>query len=197
MTRSIAHGEAPPARRFLGARLLAAAAIVAVVATIAYRATAERQRARALERRVSALVATQHDLQRQLDSGRIALRERDALMAGITGRGVRVIDAAAPGARAPSARMFWDQPAGTWTFVAHDLPQAPAGRAYQLWLVTRGQRKVSAGTFSPRPDGGAVVVARYALAPDSLAAIVVTEESAGGSPQPTSRPVLVGAAGVE
>ncbi|HEX6536133.1 MAG TPA: anti-sigma factor [Gemmatimonadaceae bacterium] len=189
-----APGAAPPARRFLGVRLIAAAAIAAVGATVAYRMVAERQRADALEHRVSALVAARHDLERQLDSARSTLAERDALLAGITGAGVRVIDAARPGARAPSARVFWNQPTGTWTLIAHDLPPAPAGEVYQLWLGTRDGGRVSAGTFAPRPDGDAVLVARHPLASDALARIAVTREPAGGSARPTSPPVLVGAA---
>jgi anti-sigma-K factor RskA len=54
---------------------------------------------------------------------------------------------------------------------------------------------VSAGTFAATANGSAVVRATYALAPDKLAAIAVTEEPEGGSKQPTTTPFLVGAAG--
>ena len=91
--------------------------------------------------------------------------------------------------------MFWDQPTNRWTFVAYNLPPTAPGHTYQLWLVTRDQKKVSAGTFTPSDSGSAIVRATYALAPDSLAAIAVTNEPAGGSAQPTTTPFLVGAAG--
>lgn len=187
--------SAPPVRRALGARLAAAAALIGAVAVVAYRAVGERQRARALERRVGALVTAQHDLERRLDSTRDSLAAREALLAGITGADVRVIDVRAPGARAPSARVFWDASSGTWTLVAHGLPPLPAGHVYQVWLVTRGRGTVSAATFTARAGGGAVVVAHHPLAADALAAITITAEPVGGSPRPTSSPVLVGAAG--
>jgi hypothetical protein len=55
--------------------------------------------------------------------------------------------------------------------------------------------KISAGTFTPLPDGSAQVQATYSLARDSLRAIAVTEEPAGGVPQPTGAFVLTVTAG--
>jgi anti-sigma-K factor RskA len=52
---------------------------------------------------------------------------------------------------------------------------------------------VSAGTFRPGPAGSAQVSARYDLPPDSLRAIAVTEEPAGGVPAPTGEVVVSGA----
>ena len=109
----------------------------------------------------------------------------------MAGRGVRVIELASAGPRAPSGRMFWNPRSGTWTFFAHGLPAVPRDRAYQLWLVTPG-RKLSAGTFTPAADGAAVVRARYDLPPDSLRAVAVTEEPTGGVPQPTGPVVIAG-----
>jgi anti-sigma-K factor RskA len=106
-----------------------------------------------------------------------------------------VVNLAAAGDRAPSARMFWDQAANAWTFVAHDLPAPATGRTYQLWVIARQAgvtSYVSAGTFAPGPNGSAVVRATYPLAPNALSAIGVTDEPAGGVPQPTGRLVLVG-----
>jgi anti-sigma-K factor RskA len=120
--------------------------------------------------------------------------DQQAILDGLTGPGVRVMDAGATNAKQPYGRMFWDQPTNRWTFVAYNLPKTAPGHTYQLWLVTRDQKKVSAGTFEPTEAGSAIVRATYALAPDSLAAIAVTAEPAGGSAQPTSAPFLVGAA---
>lgn len=182
-----------PAARFGAARLLAAAGIVVVVAGTVYYALSEHDRADRLAARVTEFIQGDRTLQAQLDTQRVTLAARDRLIGALTGPGVRVIEVGAPSTQA-TGRMFWDQPTGDWTFVAHHLRQAPPGRTYQLWLVTRDQRKVSAGTFVAAAGGDAVVSARYALSPDSLAAVAVTEEPAGGSPQPTSQPFLVGAA---
>ena len=87
--------------------------------------------------------------------------------------------------------MFWDHSRNAWTLVAHNLPMPRAGRTYQLWLMTPTS-KISAGTFMPEHNGEAMVRATYALARDSLRAVAVTDEPAGGMPQPTGSYVVVG-----
>jgi anti-sigma-K factor RskA len=89
--------------------------------------------------------------------------------------------------------MFWDPRTDRWTFFAHNLPPVQGGREYQLWLITPGARKIPAGTFRPGAGGSAHVEATYALPADSLAAVAVTEEPAGGLPQPSGALVIAGA----
>jgi anti-sigma-K factor RskA len=181
----------PTLARWLAAAalLLAIGAIGAIAYDVSLRSTVQRLSVARAELRdsASALRDSTSVLQRRL-------ADQQAILDGLTGPGVRVIDAAATSARQPYARMFWDQPANRWTFVAYNLPATAPGHTYQLWLVTRDQKKLSAGTFEPRPNGSAIVRATYALSPDSLAAIAVTREPAGGSAQPTTTPFLVGAA---
>lgn len=168
------------------ARWLAAAALVIAAGAVAY-GIDQRTNVRRLIADIAHLRDTTATMQQRL-------ADQQAIVAGLTGPGVKVIDAAATSARQPYARMFWDQPTNRWTFVAYNLPAAAPGHTYQLWLVTRDQKKVSAGTFAPSANGSALVRATYALPSDSLAAIAVTNEPAGGSAQPTTTPFLVGAA---
>ena len=112
------------------------------------------------------------------------------MITGLIGRDVAVMSLTSAGAKAPYARMFWDTARNTWILAAHNMPELRAGRTYQLWLVTK-TAKISAGTFSPT-NGEAVVRATYPLARDSLEAIAVTEEPAGGVPQPTGVPIIAG-----
>jgi anti-sigma factor RsiW len=168
------------------ARWLAAAALVIAAGAVTY-GIDQRVTVRRLVADIAHLRDTTATMQQRL-------AEQQAIVAGLTGPGVKVIDAAATSARQPYARMFWDQPTNRWTFVAYNLPAAAPGHTYQLWLVTRDQKKVSAGTFAPSANGTALVRATYALPSDSLAAIAVTNEPAGGSAQPTTTPFLVGAA---
>lgn len=128
----------------------------------------------------------------QVDSLRAAVDDRDRLIANITGPQVAVMTLTSEGVRAPWARMFWDQSANQWTFVAHNLPAPRSGRTYQLWLVT-AKDKINAGIFSPDAKGDAVVRATYNLPKDALAAVAVTDEPSAGSPQPTTTPIIVGA----
>jgi hypothetical protein len=163
---------------------LAAAAVAGLAATGAWLANA-------LDRN-SDLRAGYARAAAQADSLRTELADREQLVGALTGERVRVVELAAATPRAPYGRMFWDQATDRWTFVAHNLPALPTGRTYQLWLVTP-TAKISAGTFMPHA-GEAVVRARYALARDSLQAVAVTAEPAGGVPQPTGPIIIVGTA---
>ena len=125
----------------------------------------------------------------RVDALRDSVESRDTLVRSVTGKHISSMQLTSGAVRAAWAWMFWDHATNKWTLVARDLPLPAAGRTYQLWLVTP-KAKISAGTFSPRPDGAAEVQATYALAPDSLTAIAVTDEPAGGVPQPTGALVI-------
>ena len=120
------------------------------------------------------------------------LAGRDSLVAAMSGANVRVVELASTQNMAPGAKMFWDRQADRWTLVTHDLKPVPSGRTYQLWLVTAKAEKISAGTFNTDQRGRAVVQATYALAEADLAAIAITEEPTGGSPQPTGTILVAG-----
>ena len=167
---------------------VAAAASILLVVSVAVLASLlnEREKMRdALRTEAASATAARASA----DSLRVALAAHDSLIAALTGRDVAVMTLTASGTRAPFARMFWDRATNRWTFVAHDMPALPSGKTYQLWLVT-ATAKISAGTFEPR-NGDAVVRATYPLPADALKGIAVTEEPAGGVPQPTGRMVIV------
>lgn len=180
--------------QFSTARLVAAAAIVVIGIALALWAVSAGERTNALQRDTQRLLAAQRSFEREIAARDSALADRQALLDAMTGADVQVIEAGAPSTRQPSGKMFWDQVTGQWTFVAHNLPHAAPNRTYQLWLITRAQRKISAGVFATSASGDALVIAHYSLPKDSLAAIAVTDEPSGGSPQPTTTPVLVGTA---
>lgn len=177
------------------AEWVAAAASVLLVVSVAVLAWLARDR-QTLRDALSGQSASVAGARRTADSLRTAVAARDSVLAAITGRDVAVMTLTKSGANAPFARMFWDRSKNTWTFVAHDMPALRPGRTYQLWLVTTAGAKISAGTFDPS-GGEAVVRATYALAADSLSAVAVTEEAAGGAPQPTSAPVIAVSAGTK
>lgn len=120
------------------------------------------------------------------------MRERLAELSTITGPGVHVMELGSTGVRAPSARMFWNPGTNRWALYAQGLAAPKAGRAYELWLVTK-DAKIPAGMFTPRSDGTAVFQASYAMQPSDLKAIAVTEEPTAGVKSPTGPMVLVGA----
>ena len=71
-------------------------------------------------------------------------------------------------------------------FYAFHLPQLPAGRTYQLWLI-RGQAPAvaSGGTFRPDADGNAVVEFTNPALTRDVRQFAVTDEPASGSQLPT------------
>ncbi len=132
----------------------------------------------------------QTGLRTALDSARARLDSTSQLVAAILDSAVGTADLAATG-KPPSMRLFWNRARNVVVVAAFELPPAPAGRTYQLWAIKKGQAPVSVGTFNTPPGGRVVVTLRMpaGLKPDLSA---VTEEPAGGSPQPTQQPFLVG-----
>jgi hypothetical protein len=126
-----------------------------------------------------------------LDSARTRIASRDREIAALTGPRTAVVALSRTGALEPSALMFWDRTDDRWAFYAHHLKPPPVGKTYQLWLVTPST-KISGGTFAPAADSSIELHMTYALPPDSLRAVAVTEEPAGGVPQPTGPMVIVG-----
>jgi len=98
---------------------------------------------------------------------------------------------------APALRAYWHRRLGLVVAGAH-VPALAPGHTLQVWLLPQapGQRPISAGLLRPQLDGKLVLL--LATAPGSLAgtrALAVTEEPAGGSPQPTSPPRWAGPLG--
>jgi hypothetical protein len=132
----------------------------------------------------------------RIDSLRTLVAARDQFVSSLTGSQVSVVGLSSSAAKNPRAMMFWDKATDKWTFVAHNLAPLPAGRTYQLWLVT-ATAKISAGTFTVSPKGDVMLQATYALDRNALKAVAVTEEPMGGMPQPTGAMVVVGAAATQ
>ena len=81
-------------------------------------------------------------------------------------------------------RIAWDRVEDKWLFHAFGLRPAGPGKTYQLWFITPDERKISAGTFDVDHAGvGALRVGLPEGVEPALAA--VTDEPAGGVPQPT------------
>jgi anti-sigma-K factor RskA len=75
---------------------------------------------------------------------------------------------------------------------ASKLPPPPAGKTYQVWVLTSDPAPLSAGLIEP--DASGTVEAVFATPPDipQPVAVAVTLEPAGGVPSPTGAKYLVG-----
>ncbi len=71
--------------------------------------------------------------------------------------------------------------------VAKDMPQLPEGRVYQIWIIKDDKPKPS-GLF--QPDQEDPVAASLTHAPSKGVIVAITVEPAGGSPKPTSDPIM-------
>jgi hypothetical protein len=73
--------------------------------------------------------------------------------------------------------------------IASNLPPAPAGKAYEMWVIPKGAKPVPAGLFQPQPDGSAMHTQLGPLDINGVT-IAVTLEDQVGAAQPTSTPVI-------
>jgi anti-sigma-K factor RskA len=121
---------------------------------------------------------------------RLAARERT--LNSILEPGVELTLLSATGAQAPGMQVFRDRNRNIAIIHGFRLKPAPAGRTYQLWIIPKGGKPIPSQVFNADPDGR-VLVENVAVPTDiSIEAYAITEEPAGGSPQPTSTPFLVG-----
>ena len=93
----------------------------------------------------------------------------------------------------PQGRVFVNPSQGV-LLIASNLPVAPEGKAYEMWVIPKGGKApVAAGTFQARSDGTAMHVELCAVDMASTMAVAVTLEAAAGVSAPTSTPVIVAA----
>lgn len=71
------------------------------------------------------------------------------------------------------------------------LPALPSGREYQFWFVQPDSTRVSGGVFGVDANGSAIVAIDAPRGFSRAWSCGVTEEPAGGSPEPTGRNVLI------
>lgn len=106
---------------------------------------------------------------------------------------VRIDLAGQPTAPGSSGRALWSRARGM-VFATSNLPAPPAGKVYQVWVVT-ADAPISAGLVTPDPAGGGMT---YFYTPPDIpppTAVAVTLEPAGGVPAPTGEFYLVGMPG--
>lgn len=75
------------------------------------------------------------------------------------------------------------------TLVAENMPDPPPGRVYQVWVKRRDlDPEPTSALFVPRRDGSAAAAVPGSL--DGVDAVLVSHEPPGGSPKPSSQPIL-------
>lgn len=186
-----AHSEVvrlvPRERRFAAAPWWAAAAslVIAVASGWGYVSVSSER-----ERLARTLAQTREDFERT----RLVLADRDSVLAAFMGPMVHVVSLSPDPAAQPNARVFWNHTKKTFIVTAFNVPRAPAGKTYQLWAIRNGKPPLSMGTFDIDASGRALAVVPVGVIADAgrIDSCAMTLEPAGGSPQPTETPRLMG-----
>jgi anti-sigma-K factor RskA len=173
----------------LGAWWLTAAATIAAVALGLY-AISLRSRVSALETELQLARAQANAAQQQLARAQTEIRLINTSTGILASPDVVRVDLKGTGkASSATGRAFWSPSRGV-LFAANGLPALASDRVYQLWIITRDSRRVSAGLLAPDASGQTLILGERN--DDAPATFAVTEEPAGGVPQPTGPIVLAG-----
>ena len=90
----------------------------------------------------------------------------------------------------PKGKVFVNPTQGV-LLIASNLPQAPSGKTYEMWVVPKaGKAPLPEGTFQSDAGGNAMHIQRGPVDVANAAAIAVTLENEGGAATPTM-PILI------
>lgn len=90
----------------------------------------------------------------------------------------------------PRGRIFVNPSRGV-LLIASNLPPAPAGKTYEMWVVPKKGNPLPAGLFQSDAQGNALHLQTTPVNRAQTAAIAVTVEPESGSPAPTTKPFIV------
>jgi len=92
----------------------------------------------------------------------------------------------------PKGKVFVNPGIGM-LLLASNLPQAPAGKLYELWLIPKGKdaKPIRSGMFQSESNGTVMHVERGAVDVNATAAVAVTLEVETGVDAPTNTPIIV------
>ncbi len=91
----------------------------------------------------------------------------------------------------PKGKVYIDRSRGV-LLIANNLPAAPAGKIYEMWVIPKGGKAVPAGLFQSDANGAAMHIQPGPVDPN-LAIVAVTLENESGALQPSSTPLIAAA----
>jgi hypothetical protein len=93
----------------------------------------------------------------------------------------------------PKGKVYIDRNRGV-VLIASNLPPAPAGKVYEMWLIPKGGKPAPAGLFRSDASGGAMHFERGPVDPN-LGVVAVTIENEAGASVPTLPTVIAAPVG--
>lgn len=114
------------------------------------------------------------------------------VLAIVSAPGTRSVSLNAP--QSPQLQAYWNEPLGL-VLAGQSVPAPQADRTLQLWIIPAQGNPIDAGIFRPDPTGRALHFASPGISISQAAALAITDEPAGGQPQPTTTPIWVGQIG--
>jgi Anti-sigma-K factor rskA len=95
----------------------------------------------------------------------------------------------------PQVKTIYQPEKGHILLMANNLPALPDDKVYELWLLpANGGAPMAAGTFTPDPKGGTMMMHAMETGGIQAKAFAVTVEPRGGSQSPTM-PIVLAPAG--
>lgn len=137
-------------------------------------------------------LTTQIKLQQE-SAQKLALARREAII--LTDPGSAKIAMPAGNKDLPALQATWNSTLGI-VVSGQKLPVPSGKRTLQLWLIPKAAGAKPLPSLTLRPDADGKFDLLVANPPDSQSgtkALAITEEPDGGSPQPTTTPIWVGA----
>lgn len=162
--------------------LAAALCFAAFLITLLVLWNRDRERQSEIARLAGELQTSQEQLRREQEKSGL-LTAQDTSMVNLKGTEM------APKAH---ARLAVNK-SGSAMMVVEGLPQAPAGRDYQMWYIADG-KPIPGGVFKPDAAGHVEMRAEIPAQARNATAFAVTLEPQGGTPAPTGQKYLLGAA---
>jgi anti-sigma-K factor RskA len=92
--------------------------------------------------------------------------------------------------KGPQGRVLVNPSRGV-LLLASNLPPAPAGKTYELWIIPKGGAPRPAGLFQSDANGNAMHMAPGPVDMGTTSAIAVSMEPEAGSEAPTTTPIIV------
>jgi hypothetical protein len=114
------------------------------------------------------------------------------LLTIVSAPGTRAVSLNAP--QSPQLQAYWNEPLGL-VLAGQNVPAPAPDRTLQLWIIPAEGNPINAGIFRPDPTGRALHITSPGVSINQAAALAITDEPAGGQPQPTTTPIWIGQIG--